>query len=229
MLAWRRLRPSHRGVRRRLGRSLLARGPGLDLHPHGFGGGRGHWKAQSINTCDEALSTGFLDRRDTAATYVNRAILEMSREAYGIAEKNLDSALTLVPRLAEAHVDLGSTMINMRKYDEGVRETELGLSLGSKEPERGYYNLGIAYERLGNLQKAYESYRQAATLSPKWQDPKTRWRGSWLSRRRNSRFVLYLFLTCSCNSLCLAGVINRPDKTCSYVGGKSLQRGNSPV
>lgn len=96
----------------------------------------------------------------------------MSREAYGIAEKNLDSALTLVPRLAEAHVDLGSTMINMRKYDEGVRETELGLSLGSKEPERGYYNLGIAYERLGNLQKAYESYRQAATLSPKWQDPK---------------------------------------------------------
>lgn len=131
-----------------------------------------HWKAAAIGACDDALSSGALDRRDTAATYVNRAILEMSREAYAVAEKNLDSALVLMPRLAEAHVDLGSTMINMKKYDEGVKETELGLSLGSKEPERGYYNLGIAYERLGDLQKAYESYRQASTLNPKWQDPK---------------------------------------------------------
>jgi len=131
-----------------------------------------HWKADSVAACDEALSNGSLDRRDTASTYVNRGILEMSREGYGVAEKNFDSALSLLPKLAEAHVDLGSTLINMRKYDEGVRETELGLSLGSKEPERGYYNLGIAYERLGNIQKAYESYRQASMLDPKWQEPK---------------------------------------------------------
>lgn len=131
-----------------------------------------HWKADSVNACDEALANGSLDRRDTAATYVNRGILEMSRERYDVAEKNFDSALVLLPKLAEAHVDLGSTLINMKKYDEGVRETELGLKLGSKEPERGYYNLGIAYERLGNIQKAYESYRQAAMLDPKWQEPK---------------------------------------------------------
>ena len=131
-----------------------------------------HWKADSIANCDSAIAEGQLDRKDLASTYVNRAILEMSREAYAVAERNLDSALTLIPKLAEAHVDLGSTLINMRKYDEGVKETELGLSLGSKEPERGYYNLGIAYERMGNLQKAYESYRQAAMLDPKWQEPK---------------------------------------------------------
>ncbi|HEY4030983.1 MAG TPA: tetratricopeptide repeat protein [Caulobacteraceae bacterium] len=130
------------------------------------------WKADSISTCDDALAAGALDRKDLAATYVNRGILEMSRERYDVAEKNFSSALTLLPKLPEAHVDLGSTMINMKKYDEGVRETELGLQLGSKEPERGYYNLGIAYERLGNIQKAYESYRQASMLDPKWQDPK---------------------------------------------------------
>lgn len=130
------------------------------------------WKADSIRTCDDALSSGALDRRDTAATYVNRGILEMSREGYGVAEKNFNSALTLLPKLAEAHVDLGSTLINMKKYDEGVKETQLGLQLGSKEPERAWYNLGIAYERLGDIQKAYESYRQASVLDPKWQDPK---------------------------------------------------------
>jgi tetratricopeptide (TPR) repeat protein len=131
-----------------------------------------HWKAASILTCDDALSSGSLDRRDTAATYINRGILEMSRERYDIAEKNFDSALGLLPKLPEAHVDLGSTLINMKKYDEGVKETELGIQLGTHEPERAWYNLGIAYERQGNIQKAYESYRQASTLDPKWQEPK---------------------------------------------------------
>ena len=130
------------------------------------------WKADAIATCDDALSGSVLDRRDRAATLVNRSILEMSRENYAVAEKNLDSALTLLPKLPEAHVNLGSTLINMKKYDEGVKETELGIQLGTKEPERAWYNLGIGYERMGNIQKAYESYRQASVLDPKWQDPK---------------------------------------------------------
>jgi tetratricopeptide (TPR) repeat protein len=130
------------------------------------------WKATSINDCDNALASGALDRRDTAATYINRAVLEMSRENYAAAEKNLDRSLALMPKIGEAHVDLGSTLINMKRYDEGVKETELGISLGSKEPERAWYNLGIAYERMGNLQKAYDSYKQAALIDPKWQEPK---------------------------------------------------------
>ena len=68
--------------------------------------------------------------------------------------------------------------MNMKKYDEGVKETELGIQLGTKEPERAWYNLGIGYERLGNIQKAYESYRQASVLDPKWQDPKDEWPAS---------------------------------------------------
>jgi tetratricopeptide (TPR) repeat protein len=130
------------------------------------------WKADAVATCDNALAEAVMDRRDRAATLVNRSILEMSRENYAAAEKNLDDALALLPKLPEAHVDLGSTLINMKKYDEGVKETELGIQLGTKEPERAWYNLGIGYERMGNIQKAYESYRQAAVLDPKWQDPK---------------------------------------------------------
>jgi tetratricopeptide (TPR) repeat protein len=130
------------------------------------------WKADSIANCDDAIAEGLLDQQDLASTYVNRAILEMSRENYRVAEDNVRSALRYVPKLPEGHVDLGSALIDQHRYEEGVKETELGLQLGSKEPERGYYNLGIAYERMGNLQKAYESYRQASALDPKWQDPK---------------------------------------------------------
>lgn len=130
------------------------------------------WKADAVAACDDAIAEGQLDRKDLASTYVNRAILEMSRENYRLAEDNVRDALRYMPKLPEAHVDLGSALINQHRYQDGIKETELGLSLGSKEPERGWFNLGIAYEHVGDLQKAYESYRQASMLDPKWQDPK---------------------------------------------------------
>ncbi|MEI9892136.1 MAG: tetratricopeptide repeat protein [Caulobacteraceae bacterium] len=130
------------------------------------------WKRDSISTCDDALSDGAMNRQDVAYTLVNRSVLEMSREGYKAAEGNLHAALKLMPKLAEAHVDLGSTMINMARYDEGITETQIGIDLHTKEQERAYYNLGIAYEYMGKLQEAYDSYKAAAQILPTWQDPK---------------------------------------------------------
>lgn len=129
------------------------------------------WKADAIGACDDALNSEQMDRNDMASTWVNRGILEMSRERYKNARGNFKEALNLIPKLPEAHVDMGSALINLQQYADGVKETELGLQLGSHEPERGYYNLGIAYEELGDLQKAYESFRKASELAPDWQDP----------------------------------------------------------
>ncbi len=130
------------------------------------------WKADSISVCDDAISGSPMDRKDLASTYVNRGILEMSRENYAVAERNFDKALSMIPKLAEAHVDLGSTLMNMQRYEDGVRETRLGLDLNTKEPERAYYNLGIGYEFMGKLQEAYDSYKKAAVLAPKWKEPR---------------------------------------------------------
>lgn len=130
------------------------------------------WKADAIGACDDALKIDRLDRIDTASTWVNRGILEMSRERYKNARGNFKEALRLIPKLPEAHVDLGSALINLQQYADGIKETELGLSLGSKEAQRGYYNLGIAYGELGDQQKAYESFRKASEIDPDWEDPK---------------------------------------------------------
>ena len=129
------------------------------------------WKAEAIRICDDALKSEQMDRTDTASTWVNRGILEMSRERYANARGNFKEALNLLPKLPEAHVDVGSALINMQQYAEGVKETELGISMGSHEAQRAYYNLGIAYEELGDLQKSYESFRHASELAPGWQDP----------------------------------------------------------
>jgi tetratricopeptide (TPR) repeat protein len=129
------------------------------------------WKADAIGACDDALKSEQMDRKDMASTWVNRGILEMSRERYKNARGNFKEALYLIPKLPEAHVDMGSALINLQQYAEGAKETELGLQLGSHEPERGYYNLGIAYEEMGDLQKAYDSFRHASQLAPGWEDP----------------------------------------------------------
>ena len=129
------------------------------------------WKADAIGACDDALKSAQMNRIDEASTWVNRGILEMSRERYKNARGNFKEALNLLPKLPEAHVDMGSALINLQQFAEGAKETELGLSLGSHEPERGYYNLGIGYEELGDLQKSYESFRHASELAPDWQDP----------------------------------------------------------
>ena len=129
------------------------------------------WKADAIGACDDALKSEQMDRNDMASTWVNRGILEMSRERYKNARGNFKEALNLIPKLPEAHVDMGSALINLQDYAQGAKETELGLQLGSHEPERGYYNLGIAYEEMGDLQKAYENFRHASELAPDWQDP----------------------------------------------------------
>jgi tetratricopeptide (TPR) repeat protein len=131
------------------------------------------WKADAIGACDDALKGGKLDRIDMASTWVNRGILEMSRERYKNARGNFKEALNLIPKLPEAHVDLGSALINLQDYADGVKETELGISMGSHEAQRAYYNLGIAYDELGDLQKAYDSFQKASEIDPTWADPKT--------------------------------------------------------
>jgi tetratricopeptide (TPR) repeat protein len=129
------------------------------------------WKADAVGACDDALKSEQMDRNDMASTWVNRGILEMSRERYKNARGNFKEALNLIPKLPEAHVDMGSALINLQEFAEGAKETELGLQLGSHEPERGYYNLGIAYEEMGDLQKSYENFRRASELAPNWEDP----------------------------------------------------------
>ncbi len=130
------------------------------------------WKSDAIAACDDALSGGGMNAIDQASTYVNRGILEMSRQGYKAAEGDFRSALHINPKLAEAHVDLGSTLINLQLYEDGLAETQRGIALGTKEIERAYYNQGLAYEFLGKLQEAYDSYKQASLLAPTWQDPK---------------------------------------------------------
>ena len=127
---------------------------------------------RSLTTCTVALDTESLNFRDRARTYVNRGVLQLRRKAYGPARQDFDAASTLDPNLGEAFVNRGAAFVGEARYKEGVQQIDRGLDLGVKEPEKAWFNRGIANEALGDVAAAYRDYSRAAALNPDWSAPK---------------------------------------------------------
>lgn len=127
---------------------------------------------KSILACTTALETENLTFRDRARTYVNRGVLQMRQRAFSNARSDFDAAAKIDPDLGEAWVNRGATYVGEERYSEGREEIDKGLALGVKDPEKAWFNRGMANEGLGDLKAAYQDYSKAAELNPAWDAPK---------------------------------------------------------
>jgi tetratricopeptide (TPR) repeat protein len=125
-----------------------------------------------IADCNRALVEDQLEGRDLAGTYVNRGVLHMAVNEYDIAQVDFEKSIAIDPSLGEAWVNLGALKIARHKYAEGISDIDRGLTLGPQEPEKAYYNRGLADEGMDNEQAAYFDYTKAAQLKPNWAAPK---------------------------------------------------------
>ena len=66
----------------------------------------------------------------------------------------------------------GAAYVGSSRYGEGLVEIDQGLALGVKDPQKAYFNRGIAHENLGDVTAAYRDYTKAAELDPDWDAPK---------------------------------------------------------
>jgi tetratricopeptide (TPR) repeat protein len=73
-----------------------------------------------------------------------------------------------MPGLAEAYVNRGAARIGQHRYKESVADIDKALELGVKEPEKAYYDRGLAYEWLDNPRAAYADYKKALEIAPAW-------------------------------------------------------------
>ncbi|MBL6853574.1 MAG: tetratricopeptide repeat protein [Alphaproteobacteria bacterium] len=121
--------------------------------------------ADYMTYCDQALA-GMLTNDDRAATFVNRGVLRLSLNDFDAAAADFRSGLALNGSLGEGYVDLGAVQIAHRQYAEAIADINKGLKLGTKKPYLAYYDRAMASEALGNLQGAYDDYRQALQLEP---------------------------------------------------------------
>ena len=132
----------------------------------------GRSDVSSVNTCNLALDTENLSFRDRARTFVNRGVLQMRRRDFDAAVSDFDAASQIDPQMGEAFVNRGAVYIGTKRYGEGLSQIDQGLALGVKEPEKAFYNRGIAHENLGDVTAAYRDYTKASELDPDWAAPK---------------------------------------------------------
>jgi len=126
----------------------------------------------SLRLCTTALADGLLDRRDEAGTYINRGVIYMSRGDFANARSDFERAIVADPTLGEGWINRGAVNIIDKRYQDGVSDISKGLTLGTEEPAKAYYNRGVAYEGLDDEKSAYLDYQQALVLQPGWDLPK---------------------------------------------------------
>jgi tetratricopeptide (TPR) repeat protein len=125
-----------------------------------------------IDVCTQAIDTETMTDRDMAGTYVNRGVIYMAMASFMAAEHDFEQAIKLQPKMGEAIVNRGGALIAQKKYADGIAEISRGLELNPAEPEKAYFNRGLAYESLDDLKAAYYDYSKAAELKPGWDEPR---------------------------------------------------------
>jgi len=118
--------------------------------------------------CDRALEYGQLGRRDKAATYSNRGILRLSDNEFTGAMADFNKAVALMPGLAEAYIGRGNAVFMAGDPGQAADDYRQALDLQLREAHIANFNLGLAFEKLGNLDMAESHYRQALGLQPGW-------------------------------------------------------------
>jgi tetratricopeptide (TPR) repeat protein len=123
--------------------------------------------SRAVELCTRALELETMKRRDRAATYTNRGILFMRVGNNTRAMWDYQRGLDLMPDLQETKVNLGAALYNLQRYEEAM--TALNAGIGTDDVEAravAHYNRGLTYEKLGNIQLAYEDFREALILKP---------------------------------------------------------------
>lgn len=126
-----------------------------------------------IRTCDQAMRDEGLSQYEQVATLVNRGILKARLGNVDEAIVDYDAALDRDPNEPEAYLNKGFALLHLPDAAQQARPMfDTALEKRTRKPALAYYGRAVANELSGQVRAAYEDYRQASLLDPKWQDPK---------------------------------------------------------
>lgn len=129
--------------------------------------------ATALRTCDEAMRADALSDYERVATLVNRGILKARLGRIDDAILDYDAALSRDPGEPEAYLNKGFALLHLENSAQQARPMfDSALAKKTRRPELAYYGRAVANELSGEVRAAYQDYRQASLLDPKWRDPK---------------------------------------------------------
>ena len=129
---------------------------------------RGDTSDTTITFCNEALGYRHLTQAAEVILRINRGVTHMRRQENEQALVDFDAVIAIQPRHAEAQVNRGAALLQLRRYGPAIASFTEALGLGVQEPYKAYFNRGAAREALGDLRGAYEDYNTALDIYPDW-------------------------------------------------------------
>ncbi len=132
----------------------------------------GRTDPDSRDICSRAIASEPLSPHDRAGTYVNRGSMELGAKLGEDAHTDFQAALRIAPNMGEAYIGEGAYLVGQERFAEAETAITHGLSLGSEEPEKGYYFRAIARWGQDNFKGAYEDFNKAIELKPGWSLPR---------------------------------------------------------
>lgn len=122
-----------------------------------------------IEPCDKALDYGTLSLADRAATYANRGIIKAAINDIDSAMADYRKAMNFRPESAEIFVNRGNAYFLEKEFALALADYERSIELGIRKIQVVRYNMGMAYEQLGNYEVAESQFRMALDIEPGWE------------------------------------------------------------
>lgn len=129
---------------------------------------RGDTSDATIDRCTQALGYRHLTQAAEVLLRINRGVTYMRRQENEQALLDFDAVLEIQPRHAEAQVNRGAALLQLRRYGPAIAAFTEALGLDVQEPYKAYFNRGAAREALGDYRGAYEDYNTALEIYPDW-------------------------------------------------------------
>lgn len=128
---------------------------------------------QALARCTEALSvSNRMNAKDRTATLVNRGTIESASGDVTASLADYDAALAMNPKMAEIYIDRGTALMRAARYEDARTSFNQAVALGGTNTYIAYLNRAMAEEKSGNINGAYQDYKQAVALAPDYQPAK---------------------------------------------------------
>ena len=124
----------------------------------------------AINTCLSAINDIALTQKDLYATYVNLGIIYNNSKKPDNAIEFLNKGLEFDGTLPESLLSLGNSFYLKKNYEKAIKFYDQSLDKGLNDISAVYFNKGLVYERMSNVDLAVEFYKKAVELKPQYYD-----------------------------------------------------------
>ena len=103
---------------------------------------------------------------DSHEAYLQAGRIHSRGQDYQRAISDYRKALSIKPDLPLAHFNLGDAYLSLRSYSEAANEFKIVIGSGSSLVCEAYLNLGVTYDKMGNLPEASKVFSEGVRACP---------------------------------------------------------------